>query len=323
MRLRRRHALSVARKFVRVPRDGNPIGHQLLQHGLSRMYYEDCHQRLIPYVFNEDAKFKVNVIPVASSSLVGQLFSKRGSDDESLEACFREFLSEATQLLILDQAAIFEICEVSDDDESERAQKRLTLISVLADSVEFQGDKVIQEVKQSSFQDAQTIAIPKESVFLVEPPNWIEDGVGFRFVISNLIEETKRGFVPTNLFESARKKENFFDYSEFRRMQEIRILRLTRASGWQGRTQYSARITEYYFVERYLRFVHNNLLMRDYLIGEINKRLFPALRKQGLDVESIGLSGLPTAQDILSILDELNDGKIGFKEALKRAREWD
>lgn len=328
MRLNRRQARSVTRKFVGITRDefSDSFGSELVKHSLSKMYFDDYHESLMPFLFNGEAKFKVNITPESASPFAAELFSRGRNSDESLEACFRNFLTVAAEFLILEQAAIFEICDVLEDDEGAtdenegQGQKLLTLISVLADSIEFQADQVVQKVKKTAYQDAQIITLPRNRVFLIKPPNWIEDGTGFPLIISNLIEETKRGFAPMSLFESARKKPNYFEYSEFRRMQETRILRLTRASGWQGRTQYSTRITEYYFVNRYLRFVHSSLRLRDYLIEKINGELFPLLRKLGITIDTVSLSGLPTPRDILSIQEMLNRGEIGFQEALKQAR---
>ncbi len=264
--------------------------------------------------------------PEFASAFAAQLFSRGRDSDESLEVCFRNFLAETAELLIVDDVAIFEICnvptsEATEDDGEPTDEGLLTLASVLADSVEFQADQVIQNVSKNEFREAQIITLPRNRVFLVETPNWIEGGLGFPLTVKNLIHETKRDSTPINHFQAnAHGKPSYFDFSEFRRMRETRILSLTKSSGWQGRTLYDARVTEYYFATRYLRFVYNNLLLRDYLIKKINLDLFPQLRQLGAKIEKLTITGLPTPEQILEVQTKLENGEIGFKEALKQTK---
>ncbi|ASD63133.1 hypothetical protein [Bdellovibrio bacteriovorus] len=142
-------------------------------------------------------------------------------------------------------------------------------------------------------------------------------------MIKNLIKESKRDSTPVNHFQmTSQGQKSYFDFSAFRQAQEVRVLNLTKQSGWQGRTLYDARITEYYFTIRFLRFTYNCFRLREYLIDQLNTILFPQLKKLGSCIDSISIEGLPKSEDILELQQKLEKGEIGFKEAIDLSRRF-
>jgi hypothetical protein len=245
------------------------------------------------------------------------LFSRGRDRDETNEAIVAKFLSEAVQLLVLDGSATFEIVDLPETPGTQ------VLWSVVTKSIEFMNDEVVQTVPKSNFRDAQTIKLSKERVFTIKPPAWLEGEQGFSLILSNLIKESQRNSTPMNHFEmTSQGKKSYFDYSTFRQAQEVRVLSLTKQSGWQGQTYYSARISEYYFMVRFLRFTYNCFRLRDYLIEQFNAVLFPQLKKLGSTIVSISIEGLPKPEDILELQKKLERGEIGFKAAMDQSRRY-
>lgn len=315
MKFHRRKNQELLSKFERVSREifGNSQDDSIYSHLLSRMYFEDWHRGVIPFVYGDTSKFNVEVSPSNATEHAMNLFSSSRDRYDSNEAVVSSFLSENTQLLILDGCAIFEVAELS------KPQSSYTLKSVAVENLNFINGKVVQTVPENPSQGERTVELPLERVIRIDSPPWIESGQGFEFIVSNLIKESKRDSTPINHYEkTAQGLTSYFDYSEFRKMRETRILKLTRQSGWQGRTMYSANLTEHYFVIRFLRFVYNCFRLRDFLIGQYNTVVFPQLKNLGFPVDSITIKGLPSPENILKLQEKVEKGEIGFKEAMER-----
>lgn len=319
MRFPRKKRDPLSPKFERLSRElfGSSREDSLHYHTLSKMYYEDWYGGIIPFVYQDTTKFKVVVSPASTTESAMLLFSRGRDHNENNEAIISGFLSEAVQLLIIDGSATFEIVEIPESPGTH------ALLSVVTDSLEFLNDIVIQSVPKSSYGEAKSISLSKEQVFTINAPTWIEGEQGFSLIIKNLIKESKRDSTPVNHFQmTSQGQKSYFNFSDFRQAQEVRVLNLTKQSGWQGRTLYDARITEYYFTIRFLRFTYNCFRLREYLIDQLNAILLPQLKKLGSCIDSISIEGLPKPEDILEVQRKLEKGEIGFKEAIELSRRF-
>ena len=114
-------------------------------------------------------------------------------------------------------------------------------------------------------------------------------------------------------------KVNFSNYnlnfSEYIKLGHTYTNRLTKKWGWNQRDIGSDRTTEYYSIYKYLCFSRSQAILREHIIKEINK-LFQRL---SIDCTLI-VKGLPSPEDVTNVLHEMEQGKIGFKEALDKAR---
>lgn len=289
----------------------------LFSHNLAHMYYEDWHQGIVPFSSRREDGIKVNVFPETESDWASGLFHGNDYRGDSLSDGFTKFLEEAVQMLIIDGIAAYEI---RDDRETDG---QLVIRPTVAVSLDFWADKVALKIYEPGGGEGRIVELDRNRIFLIEAPSWIEAGNGFSLTIKNLIRESKRESAPVeHLRRSSEGLPNYFEYSVFRKMQELRVLRLTRDSGWPGRSLYDRELTEFYSIARFLRFYFQGLKLRDFLLKKINEVLIPQLRSLGGEIDSISISGVPTADDVLEIQSKLESGEIGFKEALDQTKRY-
>jgi hypothetical protein len=96
---------------------------------------------------------------------------------------------------------------------------------------------------------------------------------------------------------------------------EILAARATRQWGWDGRALNDDRFTEFLVFHRATRFHLAQALVREHIVGELN-RLLPRL---GIEAEIV-IDGLPSSVDIRRILEEVSAGRMGLGEAWKASQ---
>ena len=74
--------------------------------------------------------------------------------------------------------------------------------------------------------------------------------------------------------------------------------------------------TEYYYIIRNLQFSYSKALLREHILSEINS----LIKRLGIDNEIV-ITGIATSTDIAEAIRKLDEGKIGFSEALRIARD--
>lgn len=103
-----------------------------------------------------------------------------------------------------------------------------------------------------------------------------------------------------------------YDFLRYVGETEFFVSLTTSRWGW-NRREYSERNgTEFYLLYRSLRFRWAQVVLREHIVGEIN-RLFPRLQVEA----KIRMSGLPTAAEILGIRDQMQAGQISLESAVR------
>jgi hypothetical protein len=276
----------------------------------AKMYFDDWHMGLIPIVLSsERPKFQVEVDPSDKSEIIAQSLGNK----RHLERTFGEFLEKCAQLIILDGGAAFEILVNEQVTNFE-------LFDVDYSSLTISGNKVIQTIPSRVNTKEHTVSISSDNVLLMPCPNWIEGGLGFKSAIKFLIDSEKRNFGTFDLIrKDMETSEKRFDFEEFQRQQFIGLFKALK-SGWSARSLHDSRVTEFYLVKRYLRFKKCQIMLRDHLLACVNEQLLPKLRAKGLTINSIGLSGLVSVNDIEVLERRIETGDVSLLEAFKRSR---
>lgn len=275
---------------------------------LSHMYSEDWHLGIIP--FNKE-KFKIIVTPETAKAGAINLLKRQGYDDTA-ETAVESFLRETTQLMFLDGESMFEIFKDEKND-------KISLTSIDPKTIEFKGSSAIQTIpEQSRYRSKQaTIVGSTDSIFKIEIPDWVEGGKGFIDITKSLKLESNRSTIPTKFLGlNNTKQETFFEFDAFHKQSTIDTLKLTKDSGWDMRRTANTSITEYYWIHRALKFRTNQARLREHIIKKVNCELLPKVMTLGLRIDSIELTGLRTYKDLLNLQADLQNGKIGFFEAL-------
>lgn len=101
-----------------------------------------------------------------------------------------------------------------------------------------------------------------------------------------------------------------FDFLKHEKYRRICVNTLTKSWGWNRRDWSQESCTEFYSFHRLLRFRYSQALLREHIIAEINQLL------QRLNIKcELMVTGLPSPNDILRALDEMQKGEISFSEA--------
>lgn len=300
---RKRTFVNTQRSSRRRPFNPNEID---LEH-LSHMYSEDWHLGMTP--FNKPT-FKVEVTPETAKKNLTLLLKRHGYN-ETIESALESFLKEVVQLMFLDGKAMYEI--YNEDEDS------LSLSPIDPTTIEFDGLTAIQTAPEHSRHGTEKVRFtgPRDSIFIIEIPDWIEGGKGFDAVVSSLKLESNRSTTPTKFLGlHSSGQETFFEFDVFHKRSMVDTLKLTKDSGWDIRQTANDKITEFYWVHRALQFKTNQARLREHIVKTLNNQLFPTLKDMGLEIDGIKLSGLRSYQDLLNVQAELKKGTIGFFDAL-------
>jgi hypothetical protein len=283
---------------------------------IAHMYFDDWTKDILPFVYRDSGrKFKVKVTPDTQRKFIATLFNVRGPENETPEESLSEFVKDVGQCLILYGGAAYELCEI---EENKRRWHVLNFVPY--ETLKVAGGEVIQTLTDQNGK-AEVNRIEKSKVLLIDPPKWIEGGKGFREIIEDLMSLSHQEFSPMKFFEKQSRGEiTYFDYSKFREFQDVEILKDTIQSGWLRRGVYSDKMTEFYYVARYLRFKRAQAQLRDYLLNAINEFL-SGLEKLGLPKTNLEVEGIPSLDQITQMATDLDSGTIGFKQIIDRFHE--
>ena len=118
---------------------------------------------------------------------------------------------------------------------------------------------------------------------------------------SFLLGELKEGNWPTH-----------YDSQRYVREVEFFVALTTVRWGWNQRDYSERNCTEFYLVDRSLRFRWARAVLREHIVGEING-LF-----ERLEVDAkIRVRGLPAASEVLRVREQLHAGRIGLGDAVR------
>jgi len=109
-----------------------------------------------------------------------------------------------------------------------------------------------------------------------------------------------------------------FDFDEFDRLTKLGVDEATKVWGW-GHSSWTSsyedkKWTEYYEMERQIKFFRSKAILRDHILGKLNNSLFPKL---GYNV-NISYQGIPSPDDINDLQDRLRNGELKFEEIIPK-----
>jgi hypothetical protein len=96
-----------------------------------------------------------------------------------------------------------------------------------------------------------------------------------------------------------------FDFQEWHKGHDIAVAQSTMACGWNARNSFPKEITEFYFVQRFLRFERFKLELRTSLLSQVNDLLQIVGKQIGFS-GSIVMSGCPTRRKSISRCSSLS-----------------
>jgi hypothetical protein len=165
---------------------------------------------------------------------------------------------------------------------------------------------------------AGRVTIPGERIVEVAWPHFESSDVDVSTVFRLLGPDAATNFVIEGLRQPAAERVPL-DYDLARRTERVAIARATKAVGWDGRSHFSDYQTEYYSTARMLRFVRFKCQLRELVLSALDDALSRVGQRMGFCAR-LGVSGLPTAEDVVAAERELAAGSVGAADLRRRFR---
>ena len=167
--------------------------------------------------------------------------------------------------------------------------------------------------KDAEYFKKRFVILPSKDIWEIKMPSSLCGQNGYKKILTKLKKYKHLGpkFWRGDMEKQIQTK--YFNFQEYVLSSEIYYARVTKQWGWRRRDYSQKNCTEFFSVYHGTTFRWAQAILREHIIGEINK-LLSFLRINA----KIMVEGLPTSKDILNIRDEITNGKINFMEALDK-----
>lgn len=298
------------------PREGHPFAQ-----GDLHMLREDIHHRVMPIGHRTEnwPDYRVTVEPFSEAAsecfLTALSVDERGYD---LESVLRNFVWRAVDLILYQGEAFFELVFDADDEP-----KGFLLAPLPPGQVNvFEGTVtqiIPREVQMARGLAQPFIELPESDVLHFTFP----DSLGGKAGITGLTAELEQlgGSVLPQFaegdFAGMVREFGFNVGEEYRELRFVALGRATARLGWNGRSLWDEKTTEFYKMYRTLKFSHSMCVLREHTVRCLNSFLGArVMRRVGLE-GTLTVTGIPNSKDLEAKLGELLEGKLGFGDSLK------
>lgn len=281
----------------------------------SRMLVEDAANGLVPYCDSSNVAITLEPESPELEYLIGE-----GLDGEGygpyLSDSVRRFLREAAQTVLSFREATYEIVFFSDPETEKLVTFGLSFI--LPWTLKRESDGWVQTVPPDYAERVKgksQIHMPADSVLQLRLPNTID-----RYFVPMMadLENLGRDMYPKfgMPVPGTPVRDIGFEFQEWRKGHNIAIAQATRDAGWNARNSFPEEMTEFYFVQRFLRFERFKLEIRASLMSQLNEMLRTVGDRLGFAAKIV-VSGLPDAAQIDRSMEILESGAASFGDVMK------
>lgn len=282
---------------------------------------------LYPHMFNEDVRYRV--IPVSGQSdkrsikiyaspanpAVEEMIAAALTRDyytKSLPSAVANFLEESVGTIIAANEVVYEIVYLVEPQSSELVGFDLTRLSPL--SLVHQHGKLFQYVPKSIAEKLnvpQYIDLDQNNLLIIRPHSLQK----YRLpkMMDALTELSNRSY-PEFIVQKGGNSIPYESNIQIRTF-DTALGRITKEVGWDARQYSDENITEYYLIERRLRFEEFAIHLREEIIEALNQALVKAGQKIRFTAQ-IQLEGLPTFDEIKATRSHLEKGDRPFGELM-------
>ncbi|MBN2016094.1 hypothetical protein JW766_04645 [Candidatus Dojkabacteria bacterium] len=269
----------------------------------------------------ENKKFKVEL--TFSSKEVESLLTYGLTDKEypqSLCNVVCDFVERCTKLLVYYGDVYYEIVYYYPSKDKDKPNG-FCLIDIPNYSLKNIFGKCFQiipsEVRTSYKIEKRYISFPKDRIVKFPFPRLLGGKRKIVKILNELNWIGKHTTSPEFVFKEGLDsiKQTFFDYEAFRKIYDTKVAKLTRGLGWTARSMYKNRMTEYYYLYRYVKFHGTKAILREYIIDKLNEALTRIGKELNFETQ-IGIRGLLSPADCDNYLRKLEREEIGFNELL-------
>lgn len=155
------------------------------------------------------------------------------------------------------------------------------------------------------------VVLHKSVVWKVDIPSVLGGPDGFKRTLKNLqrFDDLGPNFWRDELFSN--QLGNYFNFNEYMNRYDLYIQHVTRQWGWNKRDCTTQNKTEYYVVHQFITMAWAKAVLREHIVSEINL----LIKRLGWDCRIV-ISGIPSSNDLRSLREKLNEGKVSFDEVI-------
>jgi hypothetical protein len=280
----------------------------------SRMLVDDVANGIVPY---GDSGFTVSFEP-ANPDVVALV--AQGLDREDyyphLSGSVRNFLREAAQTVLAFADAPYEIVYYSEPKTDKFVAFGLSFI--LPWTLKRKGGGWLQTIPNdyaAHLKARPEIELPSDSIFRLHLPKSISCYYARMMTDLDVLgRDLPPAFALPKPGEPA--PDIGFDFQEWHKCHDIAVAQATMACGWNARNSFPKEVTEFYFVQRFLKFERFKLELRTSLLSQVND-LLQIVGKQLSFSGRIGMVGLPDNAQIDQSMQQLECSTASFTDVMK------
>ena len=278
--------------------------HELKLNGY--MLYEDIEHKIMPYEMNRESTYSIKLVKEDAdieTILASALGSSRAYD---LKEGVTEFVRRVSRYLVTD-GSVYLKTNYHEDAESPLS------INVVSNDDVFSFFDWHCLLEEKSFQKYK---IKDSKLVKYKLPNELKKIPDIIKQLSKLRSPTLPDFVMNESSADSGKPPISYDFKTMRMNYELSIGRLSKDIGWPGRGGLGNRVTDYYWMNRNLKFESMIINLREHIFEMLNDLLSKITLNEDVSF-SLVVEGLPSESNIKAAREQLRSGDISFAEILK------
>jgi len=285
------------------------------------IFCRDVRQQILPTWVSRKEPHTFEVVP-ASEELLWKTtilfaepyeFQRNGTVERGTDGAevISEFIRHVAGDLAIKGESFWEIAAAREDDDSENTVPALVWISGEVQERRRSIRQSIATMKESTSKEPH-IDLPKNKAMIVRLPG----GLGTPGQQLRRLGVLEQASTITPEFHDgvygAERNDSGFQFTDFSSAQFRAMAKAMRSWGWMSTVQENKYATEYYIIERQLRFHQALAELRTQILEQMNAML----KQLGLEAE-IRMNGLLTADDISDLITKVREGSISFNQAFE------
>lgn len=282
------------------------------------IFIRDVHTGIMPYKRRQDSNVMIELCKTnkkLADKLKEFLYVGHYGAGWNLSETITDSINAIAHYIVALGDEYFEIVDTTDTHKDGLADKKLERLPYGKIFKVF--DRYIQLVPLSDWKhkEKKFYVIPADRIWHIKLPRKLGSPRSHRKLLKKLAKLSS----PRPEFTH---KDGYFGQSAYYNLmlhqdkKELAVEQIMAKWGSIPSLKQLNHTTEYYYIVRNLQFSYSKALLREHILFEINS----LIKRLGIDNEIV-ITGIATSTDIAEAIRKLDEGKIGFSEALRIARD--
>lgn len=289
-------------------------------------YYHEFY----PHMFVEDVKLRIMPIggraskKIFSISLeppdpkVQQIIEEAITPDRyhhDFPGAICDFIADCAVHLLVFETVTYEVVYLSEIKNGKTIG--FELVNINPYSLIHRGNSVLQFLPDDHpkpLRERRYKELKPERILTFKLPVNIQGKLDQIMESMRILGLTSPDFFMKELADGLRKTP--YEINTHYHMRNVALAKTTKNIGWNARNSFEKEASEYYLINRHLKFEKFRIELRDNIVNTLNTGLDLIGKQLGFN-SKIVISGLPTLDDVNTAFDHLLKGDTQFKDVLE------